>query len=148
MTLSHASFHLIGNLTRDPELRALPSGTSVANFGVAVNEKFKNANGQDVEKVHFFDVKVFGKQAEIAAQYLSKGDALFAEGKLELEQWEDKDGGRRSKVVLNARRFTMLGGGGGKSGASGPASRQSAPARRPAPASAQHEPVTDDDIPF
>jgi len=97
---------LIGNLTRDPEMRYTPQGTSVCNFGIAVNRKFKQ--GDDVkEEVTFINVVVFGKQADTCGQYLNKGSAVLIEGRLQERRWETEDGQKRSKheVVAQSVRF-------------------------------------------
>lgn len=97
---------LMGNLTRDPELRKTPKGTAVCAFGLAVNESFRDADGKDRESVTFVDVDAFGRHAETLAKYLSKGRPVLVEGRLRLDTWE-KDGERKSKlkVVLDAFQF-------------------------------------------
>lgn len=121
---------LMGNLTRDIELRYTQSGMAVADIGLAVNERRKNAAGEWVDEAHFFDVTMFGRTAEIAAEYLSKGSPLFVEGKLRYETWE-KDGVKRSKVSVICDRMQLLGGGGGPGGgSSGGGGRERAPAQR------------------
>ena len=108
-----ASFNrvlLIGNLTRDPELRYLPSQMAVAQFGMACNRKFKDASGQQKEDVLFVDCTAWGKSAEIINQYCRKGKQLFIEGRLKLDQWEDKSGGgKRSKLTIVVENFQLLG---------------------------------------
>lgn len=100
---------VLGNLTRDPELRYLPNGTSVASFGLAVNRRFKQ--GDDLkEEVCFLDVTVFGKQAESASQYLSKGRAALIEGRLRQQRWETEGGEKRSKIEVIAEQVTFIGG--------------------------------------
>lgn len=109
---------LMGNLTRDIELRYLPSGVAVSEFGLAVNEKRKNSEGQWVEDVNFFDITLYGRTAEVASEYLSKGSPIFIEGKLKHDTWE-KDGQKRSKVKVIGERMQMIGGrneGGGNHG--------------------------------
>jgi single-strand DNA-binding protein len=102
---------LIGNLTRDPQLKYLPSQTPVAEFGMAVNRKFRTANGEDREEVTFVDITAFGKQAEVINQYCQKGKALFVEGRLKFDSWEDKQtGGKRSKLTVVVENFQFLGG--------------------------------------
>ena len=97
---------LIGNLTRNPELRYTPSGTPVANFGLAVNRRFRQGEEQK-EEVCFVDIVVFGKQAEHCGQYLSKGDIAIIDGRLQLRQWETEDGHRRSKHEVVAQGVTF-----------------------------------------
>lgn len=111
---------LMGNLTRDIELRYLPSGVAVSEFGLAVNEKRKNSEGQWVEDVNFFDITLYGRTAEVASEYLSKGSPIFIEGRLKQDTWE-KDGQKRSKVKVIGERMQMIGGrgeGGGNHGGS------------------------------
>ena len=98
---------LIGNLTRNPELRYTPSGTPVANFGLAVNRRFKQAEDQK-EEVCYIDIVVFGKQAEHCGQYLSKGDGAIIDGRLQQRRWETDDGQRRSKHEVVAQSVTFL----------------------------------------
>jgi single-strand DNA-binding protein len=101
---------MIGNLTRDPELRQTRGGTSIAQLGVAVNESFKDASGQWQERANFFDVTVWGAQADNCAQYLEMGRVGCVVGKLRQERWEAEDGSQRSKVVIVAERVVFLGG--------------------------------------
>jgi len=90
---------LIGNLTRDPEIRYTPQGTSVANFSLAVNRRYK-AGDETREEVSYFDVVVFGKQAETCGQYLNKGSMVLVDGRLQQRRWEGEDGKKRSKVEV------------------------------------------------
>ncbi len=101
---------LIGNLTRDPTLRKLPSGDPVAGFRLAVNRRFRDRNGQDREETLFIDVSVFGPRAEVVSRYLRAGSPLFVEGRLRLEEWTDKAGGRQSRISVVAENFEFLGG--------------------------------------
>jgi single-strand DNA-binding protein len=103
---------LIGNLTRDPELRYIPSGQAVTTLGLAVNEKYTGKDGDKKEEVLFIDVNVWGKTAENCAEYLKKGSPVFIEGKLKLRQWE-QDGQKRSKVDVTAMTVQFLPSGGG-----------------------------------
>lgn len=105
---------LVGNLTRDPQFGYIPgSQTPVADFGLAMNRRFKKANGEDGEEVVFVDVTAYGKQAEVINQYCTKGKALYVEGRLKLETWEDRNGGgKRSKLKVIVETFQFLGGGG------------------------------------
>ena len=103
---------LMGNLTRDPQLKHLPSSTTVADFGLAMNRHFKTASGEDREEVCFIDCSAFGKQAEVIGQYCKKGKPLFVEGRLKYDQWDDKtSGARRSKVSVVVENFQFVGGG-------------------------------------
>jgi single-strand DNA-binding protein len=161
---------LIGNLTRDPQLKYLPSQTAVVEFGLATNRKFKAANGEDREEVCFVDCSAFGKTAEVINQYCQKGRPLFIEGRLKFDSWEDKQGGgKRSKLRVVVENFQFLGsreGGGGAPGQdSGGGEDQTRAASRPpqrnapppqaAPARAPQEPpfgdeqhINESDIPF
>lgn len=98
---------LMGNLTRNPELRYTPSGTPVANFGLAVSRRFKQ--GEDLkEEVCFIDIVVFGRQAEHCGQYLSKGNGVIIEGRLQHRRWETEDGQKRSKHEVVAQNVTFM----------------------------------------
>jgi len=101
---------LMGNLTRDPEVRYTPKGTAIANIGLAVNRTWTNENGEKKEEVTFVDVEVWGRQAETMGQYLSKGRPLFVEGRLKLDSWDDKETGqKRSKLKVVCEHFQFLG---------------------------------------
>jgi single-strand DNA-binding protein len=116
-----ASFNkviLMGNLTRDVEVRYTPSGTAVSEVGLAVNDRRKDASGNWVDETTFVDVTLWGRQAEVAGEYLSKGSPVLIEGRLKLDQWE-KDGQKRSKLRVVAENMRMLGGKGGKGGGGG-----------------------------
>ncbi|TVQ62750.1 MAG: single-stranded DNA-binding protein [Phycisphaerales bacterium] len=148
---------LMGNLTRDPELRHTPSSMAVANIGLAVNRRFRDSAGNNQEETTFVDCEAWGRTAEVMCQYLAKGRPVFVEGRLKLDQWQDKEGGNRSKLKVVIENFQFVdsrtegapGGGGGASGGGGPPAQRSAgsqPARQgTTPA---YEPVEDDDIPF
>ena len=129
-----ASFNrviLVGNLTRDPELRYIPSGTAVTDIGLAVNDRRKNANGEWIEETTFVDVTLWGRTAEVASEYLSKGSPVLIEGRLKLDTWE-KDGQKNSKLRVVGERMQMLGGKGGGGGGGGGRRRDAAPAPREA----------------
>lgn len=100
---------LIGNLTRDPELRYTPGGTAVANLGIAVNRRFKDSSGELKEEVCFLTVTVWDKQAEACCQYLKKGRPIFVEGVLQSRFWETSDGQKRSAIDVRAERVQFLG---------------------------------------
>jgi single-strand DNA-binding protein len=100
---------LAGNLTRDPELKQTNSGMAVADLGVAVNERYKNRNGEQVERVCFADIVVWGRQAETCSQYLAKGAAVLVEGSLQFDRWENADGQPRSKMKVRANRVQFIG---------------------------------------
>ena len=102
----------MGNLTRDPELRYTPKGTAVAKLGLAVNRTWRNAEGQQQDETTFVDVDAFGKQAETLGQYMQKGRPILVEGRLKLDQWEDKNTGQnRSKLGVILEKFSFVGGG-------------------------------------
>jgi len=96
---------IIGNLTRDPELRTLPSGGSVTSFGVATNRVWKNQQGEKQEDVQFHNIVVFGKQADIVAQYLKKGSSILVEGRIQNRTWEAQDGTKRNRSEIVAERI-------------------------------------------
>jgi single-strand DNA-binding protein len=135
---------LMGNLTRDIEIRNLPSGMAVAAFGLAVNRRWKNQQGEQQEEVTFIDIEVFGKPAEVMNQYLRKGSAVFIEGRLKLDQWEDKDGGKRSKMKVIVDNFQFID---GKPSDQGQI-QQPARTTKTAHPEPKIEPVDSDDIPF
>lgn len=145
---------LIGNLTRDPELKHTPKGTAVASLSLAINRSFTPAGGEKREEVTFVDVEFWGRQAEIVSEYGRKGRPLYVEGRLAVDTWDDKQTGqKRSKMKVVGEMLQLLGsregGGGGGQGDDRPArssgGRSAAPARHAAPASSQDE---GDDIPF
>jgi single-strand DNA-binding protein len=132
-----ASFNrviLVGNLTRDPELRYIPSGMAVTDIGLAVNDRRKTANGEWVEETTFVDVTLWARTAEVASEYLSKGSPVLIEGRLKLDTWE-KDGKKNYKLRVVGERMQMLGGkggaGGGGSGGPNRPARQAAPGPGP-----------------
>ena len=149
-----ASFNrviLLGNLTRDPELRYIPSGTAVTDVGLAVNDRRKGPNGDWIDETTFVDVTLWGRTAEIASEYLTKGAPVLIEGRLKLDTWE-KDGKKNSKLRVVGERMQMLGTrtGGGVAGGQGPKSSRSAGAEEPhySPAGPSDEGPPDEDIPF
>lgn len=109
---------LMGNLTRDPELRYTPNGTAVADFGVAVNRQWRGQNGEKREETCFVDITAWARQAEVLKEYMSKGRPIFIEGRLQLEQWEGRDGQKRNKLSVVLEQFQFIGGR-GESGGSG-----------------------------
>jgi single-strand DNA-binding protein len=118
---------LMGNLTRDPELKYTPKGTAVADLSLAINRAYTTDAGEKREEVTFVDVTFFGRAAEIAEKYLTKGKPIFVEGRLHLEQWEDKTSGqKRSKLKVVGESLQML-------GSRSDAPEQSAPPSRPQP---------------
>ena len=99
---------LMGNLTRDPELRYTPSGLAVAHFGLAVNRKFTSKEGEKKEEVNFFDIEAWDKQAELSSEYLNKGSGVFLEGRLKQDRWEDESGNKRSRIKIVAMTIQFL----------------------------------------
>jgi single-strand DNA-binding protein len=145
---------LIGNLTRDPEIRYTPKGTAVAEIGIAINRVFSGEDGEKREEVTFVDVTLWSRLAELAEQYLKKGRPVFIEGRLQLDSWDDKQTGqKRSRLRVIAENLQFLGarGEGEPGGAGGaPAPRRSGPAPAPRP-NPPRDPDLDtepDDIPF
>lgn len=141
---------IIGRLGQDPETRYMPSGDAVCNISVATDESYKDKHGQKVDKTEWHRVSMFGKLAEIAGQYLSKGSQVFIEGKLETRKWQHSDGSDRYSTEIKAFNMQMLdskGGDGGNQGAPAQTPTQSTP---PAGVGKIPEPVDDfdDDIPF
>ena len=106
---------LVGNLTRDIELKYTPGGTGVTEIGMAVNDRRKNSNGEWVDEVTFVDVTLWGRTAEVASEYLSKGAPILVEGRLKLDTWET-EGQKRSKLRVICERMQMLGGASGGGG--------------------------------
>ncbi len=142
---------LLGNLTRDPELRSTPKGSYVTQLSLAVNRSYQGPDGNKVEETTFVDVDAFGKQAEVLCKYLTKGRPVLVEGRLKLNQWE-KDGEKRSRLSVVLESFQFVGGrnDGGSSGYE--ASDSPAPSRRSSSSSAAADDVQglpdDDDVPF
>lgn len=133
---SHNRVILLGNLTRDPEIRYLQSGTAVSDIGIAVNDRRKNASGEWIEEVTFVDVTLWGRTAEVAGEYLSKGSPIFIEGRLKLDSWETQDGQKRSKLKVVAERMQLIGSrgqGGPDGGGPRPAARQDSQYSQQAP---------------
>src|SRR5690242_11571750 len=101
---------LIGNLTRDPQTKQLPSNTTLVEFGLAMSRRFKTQNGEEKEEVCFVDCTAFGKQADVIAQYCTKGKPIFIEGRLKYDTWDDRNGGgKRSKLSVVVENFQFLG---------------------------------------
>jgi len=165
---SHNRVVLLGNLTRDVEIRYLQSGMAVADIGLAMNDRRKNQSGEWIEEATFVEVTLWGRTAEVAGEYLSKGSPVFIEGRLKYDTWE-KDGQKRSKLSVVCERMQLIGGKGGGGGGGGGGARGSnqnyddagggdyseAPAGPPARASGQRSaapsappPPTEDEIPF
>ncbi len=146
---------LAGNLTRDPELRYTPKGTAITKIGLAINRTWKSEAGETKEEVTFVDADAFGRTAEVIAQYLKKGRPILLEGRLKLDQWEDKNTHQKQsklKVVIDGFQFLDSGRPDGGTASSAPAPRPSAPAAAPnsAPPAAEPDagPPEEDDVPF
>ena len=147
---------LAGNLTRDPELRYTPQGTAIAKIGLAINRRYTGQDGQTKDVTTFVDIDAFGKQAEVIGQYLKKGRPVLIEGRLKLDQWDDKTTGqKRSRlgVILESFQFidSKAGGAEGASAPSSPApTRPARPAAQPASPATESDvpPIEDDDVPF
>ena len=139
---------LIGNLTRDPELRFTPSGSPVAGFGLAVNRTYTNKQGEKVENVDFFNIVVWAKLAELCAEYLKKGRPVALEGRLQSRSWETEEGQKRSVVEVVAENVQFLGGGQGQGGQGTGERSQAAPAAAGRSESPVEEIDLGDDIPF
>ena len=159
---------LLGNITRDLEVRYTPKGTAVCDLGMAVNRIRTGDNGEKIEEVTFVDVTLWGRQAELAGQYLAKGRSVFIEGRLQLDQWDDKQTGQkrqRLRVVGENMQFIGgqgQGGGGNQGGGGSPPAQQTGPPQQSAPPQQSSPPPSnqggaaaadsfdndDDDIPF
>lgn len=106
---------LLGNLVADPDLATLPSGANVANFRMAINDRYRGRDGEMIEQTVFIDVKFFGRTAEVVEKYLRKGSPVLVDGKLRQDNWEDKEtGAKRSKIYVFGRSLTMMPGGKGR----------------------------------
>ena len=144
---------LTGNLTKDPELRSTPSGTSICKLRIAVNTRRKDASGQWVDKPNYFDVTVWGAQGENCAQYLQKGRGVAIDGRLEWREWQDQSGNKREAIEIVADGVQFLGGrDDAPMGGNGFAPSSDVPADTsdftPQPVGARSNAPADDDIPF
>ena len=149
-----ASFNkviLLGNLTRDPEVRYTPKGTAVTELGMAVNRVYTAENGEKREETTFVDVTLWGRTAEIAGEYLKKGRPVFIEGRLQLDTWDDKQSGqKRSKLKVVGEGLQLIGSRPGGSGGGGGDEEGGSRSSRPAPPPKATAPSAsdDDEIPF
>ncbi len=144
---------LAGNLTRDPEMRYTPKGTAVARFTLAINRTWKSESGENKEEVTFVDIDAWGRQAEVISQYVKKGRPLLVEGRLKLDQWEDKNTHQKqSKLRVILESFSFLDSNRGDSAPAEPRPRPAATAAAapatPEPAGSDAPPVEEDDVPF
>lgn len=136
---------LIGNLTRDPELRYTPQGAAVCEFAIAMNRTFNSKTGEKKEEVTFIDIVAWARTAEICAEYLKKGRPVFVEGRLQQDRWEQPDGQKRSRIRVTAERVQFLGGPAGGGGGA----RGAAPEAAEAPPEAAGDlPPGEDQVPF
>lgn len=148
---------LIGNLTRDPELRVTPKGTAICQFGLAINRQFKDESGATRDETTFVDIEAWGRQGETISKYCTKGRPLFVEGRLRFDQWEDKASGqKRSRLKVVLENFQFLGEGrrdGGGAPGGGEEADQTPERHAPPPRSAARPPAPpaenlDEDVPF
>ena len=154
---------LMGNLTRDPEMKYLPSGSSVTNFGIAINDRYTDKQtGEQKENTCFVEITAWGRQGEVVNEYLSKGSPIFIDGALKFDSWDADDGTKRSRLSVTAFRIQLIGGRQQSDGmdggyadsqpaapAGGNADLQAAPAAAPTAGNAAPSAAsTDDDIPF
>jgi single-strand DNA-binding protein len=138
---------LVGNLGRDPELRYTPQGTPVCSFSLATNEKRKDrTTGENQDLTTWFRVTLWGRQAEVASQYLTRGKPVYIEGRLRVEEYTDRDGKPRHSLEVNATDMQFIGGARGEEGGA-PAARGAAAAQGDNP-SPEPTDLTDDDVPF
>ena len=138
---------IVGNITRDPELRTTPSGTQVCGFSVAVNRNYKDGSGEQKENVSFFDCSAWGKSGELIAQYAKKGSGLLVSGRLEQRSWEDKEGQKRSRVEIVVEDFNFIGGANSSDGGVS-SSKSSAANSDVAPEDIGDGPIDLSEIPF
>lgn len=146
MALMLNTVQVAGNLTRDPQVRFFANEKAVADFGLAINRKYRGGDGEMKEETTFIDVEAWGRQAELVGQYLTKGRNCLVEGSLKLDQWEDKTGNKRSKIKISAQRVHFLGGAPGEGGApqQGGGRSEAGAVQQP---SQSNEPI-DDEPPF
>src|SRR4030081_2305819 len=139
---------LVGNLGRDPELRYTPQGTPVCSFSMATNERRKDKSGEMQDQTTWFRVTLWGRQAETASQYLTKGRPVYIEGRLRVEEWTDRDGKARHTLEVHATEMQFIGGGRGEDAGGGGAPARGAAAAAPEESAPEPTDLSDDDIPF
>jgi single-strand DNA-binding protein len=140
---------LMGNLTRDPELRYTPGGMAVAEFAIAMNRNWSSKTGEKKEEVTFIDIVVWARQAETCAEYLKKGRPVFIEGRLTQDRWETPEGQKRNRIRVTAERVQFLGGAGGGGGTGrGPAAQAPPDADDAPPPESMDAPPPPEDVPF
>src|SRR5580693_9004708 len=150
--------YLMGNLTRDPEMRVTPKGTAICQFGLAISRSWKDESGQTREETAFVDIEAWGKQGEVISKYCTKGRPLFVEGRLKFDQWEDKTSGqKRSKLKVVLENFQFIGGRGDSAPGSGPGAgggdasepgEGPSPSKGPARGPVAPKDTVDEDVPF
>lgn len=143
---------VIGNLTRDPELKSLPSGIKVCSFSLATNRVWKDKNGAKQESADYHNVVVFGRQAETVAQYMKKGNSMLVEGRMQTRSWDDKDGSKkyRTEIIADKTQFGPRGTGGGATASSSAPAGASAPKEEDTGGMIDYpeEDINPEDIPF
>jgi single-strand DNA-binding protein len=150
---------LMGNLTRDPDVRYTPKGSAVADLGMAINSSYRTVDGQVKEEVCYVDVVVWGRQAETCKEYLTKGSPVFVEGRLQYEQWETKEGEKRNRLKVKADRVQFLGRGSARGGGEGQGGQdrqrggtqgqgESTDRKGALSEGSQDQDIAEDDIPF
>lgn len=143
---------LVGNLGRDAEVRYTPGGAAVARFSIATTEVWNDKSGQRQERTEWHNIDLWGKQAESLSEYLVKGKQVYVEGRLQTDEYTDKEGQKRKSTKIRCERVVLLGGGGGRSGGGGGGYDRGGESRGGGGGAASHddvsEPLTDDDIPF
>ena len=136
---------LVGRLGKDPEVRSTPGGSTVTKFTLATDERYTDKNGEKQERTEWHNIDLWGKQAETLSEYLVKGKQVYVEGRLQTDEYTDKDGNKRKSTKVRCDRVVLLGGGGG--GGRGGGGRGDDMGTR-TPSEPSSEPITDDDIPF
>lgn len=144
--MSFNKITIVGNLGRDPELRYTPQGTPVCSFTVATNERRKDRAGEMQDVTTWFRVTLWGRQAETASQYLTKGRPIYIEGRLRVEEWTDRDGRQRYTLEVHATDMQFIGGGRGEDAAGGGGG--GGPISKGTPSEQPEAELSDDDIPF
>jgi single-strand DNA-binding protein len=140
--------YLMGNLTRDPEVRTTPSGLKIAKLGLAVNRRYKTRENETKEETTYVDIDAFGAQAEVLEKYCQKGSPLFIEGRLRLEQWQNSNGENRSKLSIVLENFQFIGGRGDSASSESSGSYENTSETPPTGESTGGNFEEDDDIPF
>lgn len=154
--MNYQRFEILGRFVRDPQLKYLANQTAVAEFGLAASRKFRTGAGEDKEETLFIDCECWGKQAEVIAQYMTKGKPIFAFGRLKLETWEAKEGGKRSKIIFTVEGFQFVGGKDNRDDAAAPSDESdalgitggAAPRKTAARPQQQRQAVPDDETPW